>query len=50
MSFINQVSPNIDNEQLPVVIFMDLWSTASDTLDHKILIDKLQYYVIRKSR
>ena len=37
---------NIDNKKLPLAIFMDL-SKAFDTLDHKILIDKLSYYGIR---
>ena len=36
---------NIDNKKLPLAIFMDL-SKAFDTLDHKILIDKLGYYGI----
>ena len=37
---------NIDNKKLSLAIFMDL-SKAFDTLDHKILIDKLGYYGIR---
>ena len=37
---------NIDNKKLPLAIFMDL-SKAFDTLDHKILIDKLGYHGIR---
>ena len=37
---------NIDNKKLPLTIFMDL-SRTFDTLEHKILIDKLGYYGIR---
>ena len=43
---IGRVFLNIDNKQVPFVVFMDL-SKAFDTLDHKNLIDKLQHYGIR---
>ena len=43
---IDRVLLNIDNKQVPFAVFMDL-SKAFDTLDHKILIDKLHHYGIR---
>ena len=43
---IDRVLLNIDNKQVPFAVFMDL-SKAFDTLDHKILIDKLHHYDIR---
>ena len=43
---VDRVLLNVDNKQVPFAVFMDL-SKALDTLDHKILIDKLQHYVIR---
>ena len=42
---IDRVLLNIDNKQVPFAVFMDL-SKAFDTLDHKILIDKLHHYGI----
>ena len=43
---IDWVLLNIDNKQVPFAVFMDL-SKAFDTLDHKILIDKLQHHGTR---
>ena len=43
---VDRVLLNVDNKQVLFAVFMDL-SKALDTLDHKILIDKLQHYVIR---
>ena len=37
---IDQLLLNIDDKQVPFAVYMDL-SKAFDTLDHKILIDKL---------
>ena len=36
----------IDKQQVPLAILMD-FSKAFDTLDHKILLDKLKYYGIQ---
>ena len=43
---IDRVLLNIDNKQVPFAVFMD-FSKAFDTLDHKIVINKLQHYGIR---
>ena len=45
MELLDRVLSALNDEKLPVSIFMDL-SKAFDTLDHKILIDKLKYYGI----
>ena len=42
---IDRVLLDIDNKQVPLAVFMDL-SKTFDTLDHKILIDKLHHYGI----
>ena len=46
IELIDRVLLNIDNKQVPFAVFMDL-AKAFDTLEHKILIDKLQHYGIR---
>ena len=46
IELIDRVLLNIDNKQVPFAVFMNL-AKAFDTLEHKILIDKLQHYGIR---
>ena len=41
----DKISTQLDEGKLPMAIFLDL-SKAFDTIDHKILIDKLSYYGI----
>ena len=43
---IDQIYKDLDKRKNPIVVYMDL-SKAFDTLDHKILISKLQYYGIQ---
>ena len=43
---IDQIISDLDKRKNPIVVYMDL-SKAFDTLDHKILISKLEYYGIR---
>ena len=45
LEFVDRVIHGMDNKKTPVSVFMDL-SKAFDTLDHKILLNKLQYYGI----
>ena len=45
IEWVDRILSDIDNKLLPVVVFMDM-SNAFDTLDHSILIHKLQYYRI----
>ena len=46
LNLIDQISCEIDNKIFSMGIFIDL-SKAFDTLDHKIVIDKLYHYGIR---
>lgn len=43
LEFTDKIVTNLDQGTLPVAIFLDL-SKAFDTIDHSILIHKLQYY------
>ena len=46
LEMIDRVMTSMDNNQIPINIYLDL-SKAFDTLDHDILLCKLQYYGIR---
>ena len=43
---VDRIGSAMDNGNIPIAIFLDL-SKAFDTLDHKILLSKLQYYGIK---
>ena len=45
IELIDQIFNDLDKKNNPIVVYMDL-SKAFDTLDHKILISKLQFYGI----
>ena len=42
----DRLSQHLDKGEIPIAIFLDL-SKAFDTLDHKILLSKLNYYGIK---
>ena len=42
----DRITNHMDNRKIPIAIFLDL-SKAFDTLDHSILISKLNYYGIK---
>jgi hypothetical protein len=44
----DKITDAMDNNKFSIGIFVDL-SKAFDTLNHKILLDKLQFYGIRGS-
>ena len=46
VNFVNIVTSALDNEQILIGLFLDL-SKAFDTLDHRILLYKLNMYGIR---
>ena len=46
IDFVDNLSQSIDNNEHTIGIFVDL-SKAFDTVDHKILISKLNHYGIR---
>ena len=46
LEFTDKIISNLDQGKLPVAIFLDL-SKAFDTIDHNIMIHKLQYYGIK---
>ena len=46
LEFTDQVMHHLDNNEIPLTIFLDL-SKAFDTLDHDILLDKLRYYGVK---
>ena len=46
LQIIDIISKDLDNEKLPIGVFLDL-SEAFDTLDHTILLDKLLYYGVK---
>ena len=46
LEIIDIIGKDLDNEKLPIGVFLDL-SKAFDTLDHTILLDKLLYYGIK---
>ena len=41
---VDRIYTDLDEKQLPIAIFID-FSKAFDTIDHKILISKLEHYV-----
>ncbi len=45
-SFLKDVASSIDQNEVPIGIFLDL-SKAFDVIDHKILLSKLPSYGIR---
>ena len=46
VEFVDRIAQKLDEGEVPFTIFIDL-SKAFDTLDHTILLRKLQYYGIR---
>lgn len=48
LEFIDKIFNHLDNDKIPLAIFIDL-SKAFDTIDHDILLFKLQYYGIRSN-
>ena len=43
LEFLDKVTCDLDNGKIPISIFIDL-SKAFDTINHQILLKKLQYY------
>ena len=46
LELIDRILTRMDNKETPVNIYLDL-SKAFDTLDHSILIDKLEFYGVK---
>ena len=46
LEFMDSISHKMDAKKIPFSIFLDL-SKAFDTLDHNVLLSKLEYYGIR---
>ena len=46
LEFIDKITKIMDKNEIPIAIYIDL-SKAFDTIDHEILLYKLQYYGIR---
>jgi len=46
LRLVDQISSELDNGNITVGVFIDL-SKAFDTIDHSVLLDKLQMYGIR---
>lgn len=48
IDFIDRILQYLDNKQKPIAIYMDL-SKAFDTLNHNILLNKLQFYGVHNT-
>ena len=48
LEFLDRIAKDMDKNKIPLSIFIDM-SKAFDTLDHKILIEKLKYYGVEGS-
>jgi hypothetical protein len=48
LEFVNRIINCMDKNEIPLAVYLDL-SKAFDTIDHQILLSKLQYYGIRDS-
>ena len=45
---VDRITTQLDNNQLPISIFLDL-SKAFDTLDHTVLLKKFEHYGLESS-
>ena len=45
LEFHDKIAADLEKSKLPLAIFLDL-SKAFDTIDHEIMLHKLQYYGI----